>query len=287
MDHMREQNKELITVRESLQIELNKITEFYKSTKGDLEDTIDRLHSANRVRHELEVRLHAELEAGYRSKQTLDDKVANIEDLVSKIEYYDNQRKTDSQTNLDIQNQMEQLKRNFEFKETAQIERIEQLTDTLHQERDIREMWIGKFETEQRSSSSMTTQGMELKARMQDLELQFSNSEVKVRAQIDQLDVLQEQLSLSNAATNERQLELDAAKRDQVNQRNSHEAILGQKKDYISKLLLELETMRLSVKSIVDQEIMIAEDYRSRAYQSHLEITHQVVVIEIKDKIID
>ena len=58
----------MITVRESLQIELNKITEFYKSTKGDLEDTIDRLHSANRVRHELEVRLHAELEAGYRSK---------------------------------------------------------------------------------------------------------------------------------------------------------------------------------------------------------------------------
>lgn len=45
--------------------------------------------------------------------------------------------------------------------------------------------------------------------------------------------------------------------------------------------------MRLSVKSIVDQEIMIAEDYRSRAYQSHLEINHQVVVIEIKEKIID
>jgi hypothetical protein len=43
---------------------------------------------------------------------------------------------------------MELLKKNFEFKETSLNDRIEQLTDTLQQERDIREMWIGRFETE-------------------------------------------------------------------------------------------------------------------------------------------
>jgi hypothetical protein len=65
------------------------MTEFYKGSKSDLEGTIDRLHQANRVRHELEVRLHAELEAAYRSKRTIDEKVANIEELHTKIEWYE------------------------------------------------------------------------------------------------------------------------------------------------------------------------------------------------------
>ena len=61
-----------------MQVEIEKVSEQYKNTKQDLEETMDRLHTSNRVRHELEVRLHAELEAAYRLKQTLDEKVAFI-----------------------------------------------------------------------------------------------------------------------------------------------------------------------------------------------------------------
>lgn len=50
---------------------------------------MDRLHSANRVRHELEVRLHAELEAAYRLKQTLDEKVQSISDYEVKVDLYE------------------------------------------------------------------------------------------------------------------------------------------------------------------------------------------------------
>ncbi len=204
LERMIQENKDLVDQNETLRVELEKMTEYYKGTKGDLEDTIDRLHQANRVRHELEVRLHAELEAAYRSKRTIDEKVATIEELNTKIDWFEQQRRNDSQLNLESKNQMELLKKNFEFKETSLNDRIEQLTDTLQQERDIREMWIGRFETEQRNSSTMSTQTMDLKSKMQDLELQLSNAETKTRAQVDQLDALQEQLSLSNAAINER-----------------------------------------------------------------------------------
>lgn len=61
-----------------MQVEIEKLTESYRLTKGDLEETVDRLHQANRVRHDLEVRLHAELEAAYRLKQTLDEKIIFI-----------------------------------------------------------------------------------------------------------------------------------------------------------------------------------------------------------------
>jgi hypothetical protein len=51
------------------------VTEFYQNTKSDLENSIEKLHLANRVRHELEIKLHAELEANYRAKQTIDEKI--------------------------------------------------------------------------------------------------------------------------------------------------------------------------------------------------------------------
>ncbi len=86
---MIQENKDLVDRNETLRVELEKMTEYYKGTKGDLEDTIDRLHQANRVRHELEVRLHAELEAAYRSKITIDEKVATIEELNTKIEWFE------------------------------------------------------------------------------------------------------------------------------------------------------------------------------------------------------
>ena len=44
--------------------------------------------------------------------------------------------------------------------------------------------------------------------------------------------------------------------------------ILQSKKDYISKLLNEMEALRLSIRFVVDQERMVAEDWRSEAAKS-------------------
>lgn len=130
-ERVKSENKEITSAKETLAVELDKMTEFYKQSKSDLEGTIDRLHQANRVRHELEVRLHAELEAAYRSKKTIEEKVANIEELHTKIEWYETHKRIDSQASVEFKGQIEILKRNFEFKETSLNDRIEQLNDTL------------------------------------------------------------------------------------------------------------------------------------------------------------
>ena len=74
---------------------MTKFKEFYKNTKDDLEEAIDALHQANRVRHELEVKLQSELEAGFRIRQTLDEKMNLISDMEVRIDYFDQQRKAD------------------------------------------------------------------------------------------------------------------------------------------------------------------------------------------------
>ena len=72
-----------------LSIDLNKTQEWYKNSKNDAELSMENLHLANRARHELEIRLHAELEAAYRLKQTVEEKVKIIGDYEIKMEYFD------------------------------------------------------------------------------------------------------------------------------------------------------------------------------------------------------
>lgn len=43
-DRVNIENKELLDGKESIVVELDKMTEFYRATKSDLEGTIDRLH---------------------------------------------------------------------------------------------------------------------------------------------------------------------------------------------------------------------------------------------------
>jgi len=52
----------------------------------DLDDTIDRLHQVNRVRHEFELRYRAEFEANTALKGTLEDKMCIIEEKDGKID---------------------------------------------------------------------------------------------------------------------------------------------------------------------------------------------------------
>jgi hypothetical protein len=46
----------------------------------------------------------------------------------------------------------------------------------------------------------------------------------------------------------------------------AHEKLLEQKKEYINKILAELEQERLSVSHRVNLEVMIAEDLHSRCH---------------------
>lgn len=64
------------------------------------------------------------------------------------------------------QNQIDQERKTLEFEKRTLNDRIEVLTETLANERELREMWIGKFEDEQKQLSSSSVQGMELRAKI-------------------------------------------------------------------------------------------------------------------------
>jgi hypothetical protein len=61
-------------------------------------------------------------------------------------------------------------------------ERIDNLRYSLEQERDIREEIIKKYEEEQKANSLASVDGIELRTRNQDYELQISNLEARIKA---------------------------------------------------------------------------------------------------------
>lgn len=62
----------------TLKVELERVNDYFNNAKSDLDDTVDRLHQTNRVRHEVELRLRATLLANEELKKTVKDKIALI-----------------------------------------------------------------------------------------------------------------------------------------------------------------------------------------------------------------
>jgi len=70
----------------TLRIELDKMSEYYKNCKSDLDETVERLHQTNRVRHELEIRLQGERDANEELRKTLDNKILIIDERERQID---------------------------------------------------------------------------------------------------------------------------------------------------------------------------------------------------------
>lgn len=130
-------------------------------------------------------------------------------------------------------------------------------------------MWIEKFEVEQKEMSKSTTQTMQLTTKIQDRDLKLSNLGLRIKAQLEQMDLLTEQVSQANSNVNEKQMEMEAMRREETYLKATHETLISQKKEYIKKLLKELEQNRVLIVSCINQEEMVAEDFRSRCEVFH------------------
>ena len=87
--------------------------------------------------------------------------------------------------------------KNAEFRERELNDQIDGLTDQINNEKDVREMWIKRFEGEQKQASSSSSNILQMRAEIQDLELQIANLQTKVKTQTEQSDYMTEELSVA------------------------------------------------------------------------------------------
>ena len=60
--------------------------------------------------------------------------------------------------------------------------KIEQLTEALNEERELREAWIEKYDREQADHTQSHTEILMLKSREKDFELELSNLQIKCKS---------------------------------------------------------------------------------------------------------
>jgi chromosome segregation ATPase len=134
----------------TLKIQYQKVSEQFESTRRDLEDTISKLHATNKVRHDLEVRLYEENDRGKKlieqlksREEMLARKQFEVEDFEKR--YIDANRQCDM---LDTKKQS--IERQFELTKKQLNEKITNLNEIINGEKETREMWIDRYEKEQR-----------------------------------------------------------------------------------------------------------------------------------------
>jgi len=97
------------------------------------------------------------------------------------------------------------------------------------------------------------------------MELEIGNLESKVKTQVEQLDLQTESLSHAHSVATERQLRIETLVQELAMQRQTGETIIAQKKEYVAKVMAEMDVLRAGVEHRISLERMVQEDLRTCA----------------------
>ena len=110
------------------------------------------------------------------------EKEAHIERLKKEVEKV-NRRLTEMEQRND---ELDIKKRSIEKQQQVQnkqlIEKIKNLMDAISQEKDTRELWIGRYEREQKTHMATSNELLTVKGQMQDLQLKVKQRELEVES---------------------------------------------------------------------------------------------------------
>ena len=250
----------------TLQIQHAKVTEQRDTAVKDLKDTNDKLHITNKVRHETEVKLAEELENSKQLKEvlklnneTLSRKTAEQDDLDKRL--IDLQR-----THEALDTKKQGIERQFELSKKQLNEKIGNLNDIIDGEKTTRDMWIERYEKEQREHSTTNAQYLQCKSEHRDQMLATKNAEIKLQTVQRQVDILTAQNEKFQTTINETMSKSEVLERDLNVQNEKYKQYQISKQQYIDKLKKELNTVESRYTRILNDNAMVGEDFRSQAF---------------------
>ncbi len=152
----------------------------YETAKRDLDDAIDKLHVTNKVRHETELKLTEEIERGRALADVIRDKDEQLHKRAQEIEDLDRRVLELERTNENIEIKKASLERQFEITKKQLSEKIQNLNEVLASEKETREMWIERYEKEQKEHTSTNAGLLQSKSALKDQVLATKNVEIKL-----------------------------------------------------------------------------------------------------------
>lgn len=164
----------------TLQINYDKMEEQLQQTRTDHDDLVDKLHIMSKAHHEIELKLKDEHERNKNltdvvnlKDELLDKRQADLEEADKKINELTNIQGTLEAAKLGVE-------KAFELSKNQLNERIKSLNEVISNEKETRELWIQRYEDEQKNHSSTNANLLSARSELKDQVLALKNTEIKL-----------------------------------------------------------------------------------------------------------
>lgn len=177
----------------TLQIKYDKVSEQLEDRTKELTSVQDNLHLMNKARHDLEIKLEDEnkrntnlIEQLNMRDEALDKRQVEINDLEKQVQELTRQ-------NGDIEIKKQGIERQFEMAKKQLNERISNLNEVINGEKETRDLWIDRYEKEQKAHAETQKNLMDVNSQMKDQDLAIKNTQIQLNTANRQIQSLTEQ----------------------------------------------------------------------------------------------
>ena len=150
------------------------------TTRADHEDVVDKLHKMNKARHDLEIKLQDEIERNRSMAEVVNLKDETLEKRAQEIEELDKKVIDLERTCETIEIKKQGVERQFELAKKQLNERINNLNEVITGEKETRDMWIERYEKEQKEHTVTNSQLLTARSDLKDQVLAVKNGEIKL-----------------------------------------------------------------------------------------------------------
>lgn len=164
------------------------------------------------------------------------------------------------------------VERQFELTKKQLNEKISNLNEIINSEKETREMWIERYEKEQKDHTITNAQLLQTKSDHRDQMLSTKNAEIKLQTTQRQIEILTSQNEKFQTTLNETLAKAEVLERDLNVQKEKFKQFSISKEQFIDRLKKELNTVESRFHKLINENNMVGEDYRSQAHANFMKV---------------
>lgn len=168
LKHLKITNEDLDIKYGTLKINYEKMEEQTKSVKSDYEDVVDKLHKMNKARHDLETKLSDEIERNKSLLEVVKLKDETLNKRTREIEELDKKLIDLERTNENVEIKKQGIERQFDLAKKQLTEKINNLNEVITGEKETRDMWIERYEKEQKEHTVTNSDLLQARSDLKD-----------------------------------------------------------------------------------------------------------------------
>ena len=147
----------------------------------------------NKARHDLEIKLQDEIERNKSLQEVVTLRDETLEKRAQEIEELD-KKVIDLERNCEtIEIKKQGVERQFDLAKKQLNERIQNLQDVITGDKETRDMWIERYEKEQKEHTATNANLLQARSELKDQVLAVKNTEIKLNTANRQIQILHEQ----------------------------------------------------------------------------------------------